>query len=54
MNEVKLFRLTPYKGKFYLRFLDINTVSGKDFWWHKADGLEWEDMEFAEMMEATN
>jgi hypothetical protein len=48
--NVKLSQLTPYKGKFYLRTLDINTVSGKDFWWGRADGLEWDVMEFAEMM----
>ena len=44
--NVKLSQLTPYKGKFYLRTLDINTVSGKDFWWGRADGLGWDVMEF--------
>ena len=49
--NINLSQLTPYKGKFYLRNLDINTVSGKDFWWGRADGLEWDVMEFAEYMD---
>jgi hypothetical protein len=52
--NVKLSQLTPYKGKFYLRTLDINTVSGKDFWWGRADGLEWDVMEFGEMMNSND
>ena len=44
---LKLSKLTPYKGKYYLRALDINTVSGNDFWWGRSDGLEWDVMEFA-------
>ena len=44
--KIKLSGLTPFKGKFYLRTLDINTVSGKDFRWGRADGLEWDVMEF--------
>ena len=45
---LKLSKLTPYKGKFYLRTLDINTMTGKDFTWGRVDGLQWDVMEFAE------
>ena len=49
--NVKLSDLTPYKGKFYLRTLDINTVTGKDFAWGTADGITWDVMEFGVMMD---
>lgn len=51
-EEVKLTltELTPRKGKFYLRTLDIETQSGKDFNWGRANGYEWDVMEFIEMM----
>lgn len=44
--KVKLSDLAEIRGKFYLRTLDINTVSGKDFNSGRADGLEWDLMEF--------
>ena len=47
---VKLSNLTPYKDKFYLRTLDISTLDGKDFPWGRAGTLQWDVMEFAEMM----
>ena len=47
--KVKLSDLAEIRGKFYLRTLDINTVSGKDFNSGRADGLEWDVMEFVEM-----
>ena len=48
--KLTLTELTPRKGKFYLRTLDIKTQSGKDFIWGRADGYEWDVMEFIEMM----
>ena len=39
------------KGKNYLRTLDISTQDGKDFPWGKANGYQWDVMEFAEMMD---
>ena len=45
-----LSNLTEHNGKFYLRTLDINTAHGKDFPWGRADGFQWDVMEFAEMM----
>jgi hypothetical protein len=48
--NVTLTELTPRKEKFYLRTLDIKTVSGKDFTWGRAGTHQWDVMEFAEMM----
>ena len=48
--KLTLRELTPRKGKFYLRTLDIETQSGKDFNWGRANGYEWDVMEFIEMM----
>ena len=48
--KLTLTELTPRKGKFYLRTLDIDTQSGKDFNWGRANGYEWDVMEFIEMM----
>ena len=48
--KLALTELTPRKGKFYLRTLDIKTQSGKDFNWGKANGYEWDVMEFIEHM----
>ena len=48
--NVTLTDLTPYKGKYYLRSLDIRTSDGKDFPWGKAGVLGWDVMEFAEQM----
>ena len=43
--------LNAGKGKNYLRTLDISTLDGKDFPWDRANGLQWDVMEFAEMMD---
>jgi hypothetical protein len=49
--NLSLTNLTEQNGKFYLRSLDISTSDGKDFPWGKAGSLQWDVMEFAEMME---
>ena len=48
--NIKLSDLTPRKGKFYLRTLDIETVTGKDFTWGRAGTYQWDVMEFIERM----
>jgi len=48
--NLALTNLTPYKGKFYLRTLDIRTPGEKDFPWGRAGVMGWDVMEFAEMM----
>ena len=48
--NVVLSNLTEQNGKYYLRTLDISTTNGKDFPWGRANGFEWDVMEFAEMM----
>ena len=48
--KVKLSDLTEREGEFYLRTLDISTASGKDFISGRADRLEWDVMEFIEVM----
>ena len=45
---LRLSNLTEYNGKYYLRTLDIRTKDGKDFPWGRANGFEWDVMEFAE------
>ena len=49
--NLSLTNLTEQSGKYYLRTLDISTVNGKDFPWGRAGSLQWDVMEFAEMME---
>jgi hypothetical protein len=49
--NVALSDLSPRKGKNYLRTLDIATQDGKDFPWGRTKGLQWDVMEFAEMMD---
>jgi len=49
--KLTLSNLTEYKGKFYLRSIDISTQNGKDFPWDKPGNFQWDVMEFAEMME---
>jgi hypothetical protein len=48
--KLTLSNLTEYKGKFYLRTIDISTQNGKDFPWGEASGFQWDVMEFAEMV----
>ena len=49
--KITLSDLTRLKGKNYLRTLDIATQDGKEFSWGRANGLKWDVMEFAEMMQ---
>jgi len=49
--KITLTDLSPRKGKNYLRTLDITTQDGKDFPWGRANRLQWDVMEFAEMMD---
>ena len=48
--NVRLSELTPHKGKYYLRTLDMSSVSGKDFPWGESGVFEWDVMEFIEHM----
>ena len=50
--NLRLTNLTEQNGKYYLRTLDISTADGKDFPWGKAGSLQWDVMEFAEMMKS--
>ena len=52
--KLTLSNLVEYKGKFYLRTLDVATLNGKEFPWGRPEGFQWNVMEFAEMMEAEN
>jgi hypothetical protein len=45
--NVSLSNLTHRKGKFYLRTLDMSSVSGKDFTWGESGVFEWDVMEYA-------
>ena len=49
--KITLADLSPRKGKNYLRTLDITTQDGKDFPWGRTNGLQWDVMEFAEIMD---
>ena len=42
---VRLSELIPRKGKFYLRTLDMSSITGKDFPWGESSVREWEVME---------
>lgn len=46
--NLKLSDLTPYKGKFYLKTIDIVTSDGKDFPWGRTGLITWDAMEFIE------
>jgi hypothetical protein len=48
--DVRLSDVTPRKGKFYLRTLDISSKDGKDFYWGESGTFNWDVMEFAEQM----
>jgi len=45
--KVSLSELTPRKGKYYLRTLDMTSISGKDFPWGESGVFEWDVMEYA-------
>jgi hypothetical protein len=44
--NVTLSDLTSRKGKFYLRTLDMSSVSGKDFPWGESGRFKWDLVEF--------
>jgi hypothetical protein len=48
--SVRLSELTPRKGKYYLRTLDMTSISGKDFPWGESGVFEWDVMDFIEHM----
>ena len=48
--NVRLSELTPRKGKYYLRTLDMSSTSGKDFPWGESGIFEWDVMEFIQHM----
>jgi len=48
--DITLSNLTEQNDKYYLRTLDITTSDGKDFPWGRADGFQWDVMEFSEIM----
>ena len=48
--NVSLSDLTPRKGKFHLRTLDVHAANGKDFPWGESGVFVWDVMEFAEQM----
>ena len=48
--NVRLSELTPRKGKYFLRTLDMTSLSGKDFPWDESGVFEWDVMEFIEHM----
>jgi hypothetical protein len=52
--KLTLSNLTEYKGKVYLRTLDITTSDGKDFPWGRAGTFQWDVMEFTEMMDSNS
>jgi hypothetical protein len=48
--KLLLSNLTPRKGKFYLKTLDMSSMNGKDFPWGESGRFKWDVMEFAEQM----
>ena len=49
--NVRLDNLTPRKGKYYLRTLDMRSATGKDFPWGESGVFTWDVMEFAIQMD---
>ena len=47
---IKLSGLTPRKGKYYLRSLELKSLSGKDFPWGDSGTFNWDVMEFVEQL----
>jgi hypothetical protein len=45
--KLTLSNLAEYRGKVYLRTLDITTSDGKDFPWGKESSFQWDVMEFS-------
>ena len=46
--NIRLSDLTLRLGKYFLRTLDMSSVSGKDFPWGESGVFEWDVMEFIE------
>ena len=51
---ITLSQLTPQKGKFYLRTLDMSSMNGKDFPWGESGIAKWDLMEFEVQMNRNN
>ena len=52
--KLTLSNLTEHEEKFYLRTIDISTQDEKNLPWRRANGFEWDVMEFAKMMGETS
>ena len=52
--KLALSNLTEHEEKFYLRTIDISTQDEKNLPWRRANGFEWDVMEFAKMMGETS
>jgi hypothetical protein len=48
--KVELSDLAEREGEFYLRTLNVETITGKNFSSDRTDGLEWDVMEYIEQM----
>jgi hypothetical protein len=48
--HVSLSDLTQRNGKFYLRTLDMESTTRKDFPWGESGHFEWDVMEFVQQM----
>ena len=48
--KVELSDLAEREGEFYLRTLNVETITGKNFSSGRTDGLEWDVMEYIEQM----
>jgi hypothetical protein len=48
--KVKLSKLEEHEGKFFLRTLEIRSPDGENIPRRSSNSLEWDVMEFAEMM----
>jgi hypothetical protein len=48
--NIRLSELTPRKGKFYLRTLDMRSANRKDFPWGESGIFNWDVMDFIEHM----
>jgi hypothetical protein len=49
--NLTLSELTNYEEKYDLSTLDLRTPGEKDFPWGRAGVMEWDVMEFAEIMD---
>lgn len=49
--QISLSNVVQRDGEFYFRTLDITTLSGEDSMQRNAERLEWDVMEFVELMD---